>query len=49
MTIQQARKILGKSAKDLTDEQLKIEIEMSEFLSELVLKFYYQQEIKYNE
>ncbi len=35
MTIKEARKILGKLANNLSDEQLKNEIEVVDFLSEL--------------
>lgn len=38
MTINKARKILGKKAKDLTDAEIKRELETAIFLTELVFK-----------
>ena len=40
MTVKKARKILGKLAKSLSDEQIKKELEVSVFLAELILKEY---------
>jgi len=40
MTIKKARKILGKLAKNLSDKELEKELEIAEFLSELLLQIY---------
>ena len=40
MTVSKARKILGKLAERLSDEEIKKELEMSVFLAELILKEY---------
>ncbi len=40
MTIKKARKILGKAGEELSDKQLKKELEVADFLSELLLQAY---------
>lgn len=48
MTILQARKILGKLADKLTDDQVKNEIDLSELFTELALMFYSKNKGGYN-
>ena len=40
MTLKQARKILGELGKDLSDEEIRKELEDASFLSELLLERY---------
>lgn len=43
LTIKQARKVLGKSSVNLSDEQLQKELEVASFLSELLFEKYFLQ------
>lgn len=49
MTLNEAKKILGKSSKNITDVQIKKEIETAEFLANLFLDIYSKKKLNYSE
>lgn len=48
MTLEKAKKVLGRLAEGLTDEQIQVELNLSEFLAELALMYYEKQKGSYN-
>jgi len=46
MTVNQARKTLGRDAESLSDQELQTEIEMADLLKDLFFQWYFEQQKK---